>query len=70
MIYFDLKKDNIQKIENSFIKPGVDVELDNKIITLLDSQDQIEACRSYFSNIISLFPAFLHIIFIVCIDVL
>ena len=45
--------DNIQKIENSFIKPGVDVELDNKIITLLDSQDQIEACRSYFSNIIS-----------------
>ena len=45
--------DNIQKIEKSFIKDGVDVELDNKIKTLLDSQDQMEACRLYFSNIIA-----------------
>jgi DNA mismatch repair protein MutS len=45
--------DNIQKIEKSFIQDGVDIELDNKIRTLTDSQDQMEACRSYFSNIIS-----------------
>ena len=45
--------DNIQKIEKSFIQNGVDIELDNKIRTLTDSQDQMEACRSYFSNIIS-----------------
>lgn len=45
--------DNIQKIEKSFIQPGVDNELDNKIKILLQSQDQLEACRSYFSNIIS-----------------
>ena len=45
--------DNIQKIEKSFIQDGVDIELDNKIKTLTESQDQMEACRSYFSNIIS-----------------
>ena len=45
--------DNIQKIENSFIKKGVDQELDNKIKSLVDSQDQLEACRLYFSNVIS-----------------
>ena len=45
--------DNIQKIEKSFIQDGVDTELDNKIKTLTESQDQMEACRSYFSNIIS-----------------
>jgi len=45
--------DNIQKIEKSFIQDGVDIELDNKIRTLTESQDQMEACRSYFSNIIS-----------------
>jgi DNA mismatch repair protein MutS len=45
--------DNIQKIEDSFIKTGVDTCLDNKIKTLADSQDQLEACREYFSNIIS-----------------
>ena len=45
--------DNIQKIEKSFIKNGVNQELDNKIKTLLDSQDQLEACRSYFSSLIS-----------------
>ncbi len=45
--------DNIQKIEKSFIREGVDENLDNKIKTLIDSQDQMEACRAYFSSIIS-----------------
>jgi DNA mismatch repair protein MutS len=45
--------DNIQKIDNCFIQPGVDLNLDNKIKTLMESQDQLEACRSYFSSIIS-----------------
>jgi DNA mismatch repair protein MutS len=45
--------DNISKIEKSFIKNGVNEELDNKIKTLMDSQDQLEACRSYFSSLIS-----------------
>ena len=45
--------DNIQKVEQSFIKEGVNDELDNKIKTLADSQDQLEACRSYFSSIIA-----------------
>jgi DNA mismatch repair ATPase MutS len=45
--------DNITKIEKSFIKNGVDKDLDNKIKTLMDSHDQLEACRSYFSLLIS-----------------
>jgi len=45
--------DNIQKIENSFIKEGVDQDLDHKIETLLNSQDQLETCRIYFSSLIS-----------------
>ena len=45
--------DNIQKIEKSFIKNGVNIELDNKIKTLMESQDQLECCRSYFNSIIS-----------------
>jgi DNA mismatch repair protein MutS len=45
--------DNILKIEKCFIQPGVDAGLDNKIKTLMESQDQLEACRSYFSSIIS-----------------
>jgi DNA mismatch repair protein MutS len=49
--------DNIQKIEKSFIKDGVDPNLDNKIKTLMDSQDQIEACRSYFSSVISTYES-------------
>ena len=46
--------DNITKIEQSFIKNGVDDDLDNQIKTLMDSEDQLEACRSYFSSLISL----------------
>ena len=45
--------DNIQKVETSFICKGVDAELDNKIITLMDSEDKLEACRAYFSGVIS-----------------
>jgi len=45
--------DNIQKIENSFIKEGINAELDNKIQTLYNSQDELEACRSYFSSLIA-----------------
>ena len=45
--------DNINKIEKSFIKNGVDKALDSNIQTLMDSQDQLEACRFYFSSLIS-----------------
>jgi len=45
--------DNISKIETSFIKNGVDKDLDNKMKILMDSQDQLEACRCYFSSLIS-----------------
>jgi DNA mismatch repair protein MutS len=45
--------DNITKIEKSFIKNGVDEVLDSKIKTLMDSQDKLETCRSYFSSLIS-----------------
>ena len=45
--------DNISKIEKSFIQNGVDSVLDCKIKTLMDSQDQLEACRSYFNSLIS-----------------
>jgi len=45
--------DNISKIEKSFIKNGVDQTLDDKIKVLMDSEDQLEACRSYFSLLIS-----------------
>jgi len=45
--------DNIHKIEESFIKNGVDSVLDNKIMTLMESEDQLECCRSYFSSIIA-----------------
>jgi DNA mismatch repair protein MutS len=47
--------DNIQKIETSFIKPGIDSVLDDKIRILTESQDQLECCRAYFSSIVSNF---------------
>ena len=54
LIIDDCKEiDNISKIEKSFIKNGVDETLDTKIKTLMDSQDQLETCRSYFSSLIS-----------------
>ena len=45
--------DNVHKIEQSFIKNGVDAVLDNKIMTLMESEDQLECCRAYFSSIIA-----------------
>jgi len=49
--------DNINKIEKSFIKNGVDNVLDTNIQTLMDSQDQLEACRFYFSSLISTYES-------------
>ena len=43
----------IQKIEKSFIREGVNQELDTKIQILMESQDQLETCRSYFSTLIA-----------------
>ena len=45
--------DNIYKIEKSFIKNGVDAELDKQIMILMESEDQLECCRAYFSSIIA-----------------
>ena len=45
--------ENITKIEKSFIKSGIDTVLDSKIKILMDSQDQLEACRAYFSSLIA-----------------
>ena len=55
VLIMDLCKDidNIHKIEQSFIKNGVDSVLDNKIMTLMESEDQLECCRAYFSSIIA-----------------
>ena len=47
--------ENIQKIEKSFIRSGIDSSLDEKIRVLTESQDQLECCRHYFSSIISKF---------------
>ena len=47
--------ENIQKIEKSFIRSGIDSSLDEKIRVLTESQDQLECCRHYFSSVISKF---------------
>jgi DNA mismatch repair protein MutS len=47
--------DVLSKIEKSFIKENVDTELDAKISSLSESQDQLEACRAYFNTIISVY---------------
>jgi DNA mismatch repair protein MutS len=47
--------ENIQKIEKSFIRTGIDTSLDEKIRILTESQDQLECCRFYFSSVISQF---------------
>jgi DNA mismatch repair ATPase MutS len=44
--------DSLQKLDKSFIKEGVDATLDLKMRTLMDSQDQLEACRAYFNSIV------------------
>jgi DNA mismatch repair protein MutS len=45
--------DSTQKIEKSFIKNGIDSTLDEKIRVLMESQDQLECCRCYFSSVLS-----------------
>jgi len=45
--------DNIHKIEKSFIKNGVNADLDKNIMTLMESEDQLECCRAYFSSVIA-----------------
>lgn len=45
--------DNVHKIEKSFIKDGVNADLDKSIMTLMESEDQLECCRAYFSSIIA-----------------
>ncbi len=49
--------ENIQKIEQSFIKNGVDTALDEKIRVLMESQDQLECCRCYFSSVLSTYES-------------
>jgi DNA mismatch repair protein MutS len=45
--------DNINKIEQSFIKQNISEVLDKKIKLLMDSHDQLDAYRSYFNNILA-----------------
>ena len=45
--------DNVHKIEKSFIKNGVNADLDKNIMTLMESEDQLECCRAYFSSVIA-----------------
>ena len=54
VLYIDLCQDidNIQKIEDSFIKNDVDPILNNKIQLLMDSKDQLNACRNYLSSLV------------------
>jgi DNA mismatch repair protein MutS len=45
--------DSLQKIEHNFIKKSVSLELDNKIQSLNDSQDELECYRSFFHNLLT-----------------
>ena len=45
--------DTLQNFETNFIKPGINAELDNKTITLLDSNDQLECCRNHFNELLA-----------------
>ena len=45
--------DQIQNFEVNFINKGIDNELDNKNLTLIDSSDKLEAIRVYFNNILA-----------------
>lgn len=44
--------DNFQKIENNFICSGVDDDLDNKTEKVMESQDKLVCCRSYFNYLL------------------
>jgi DNA mismatch repair protein MutS len=45
--------ENIQKVEESFIKLTYNKELQEKVKTLSDSIDQVECCRTYFNTLIA-----------------
>ena len=47
--------DNIQKVETSFIKSGINELLDTKIQILNESQDQLYSISNYFNSLISSF---------------
>jgi DNA mismatch repair protein MutS len=45
--------DNIQKVEDSFIKLTYNPELKEKVIFLSETTDQLQSCKSYFNSLIS-----------------
>jgi DNA mismatch repair protein MutS len=45
--------DSCVKFDVVFIKSGVDLELDEQVKTLMESQDQLECCRFYFNSIVA-----------------
>ena len=45
--------ENIYKVEHSFVKNGVDKELDDNIHSFQKSQDQLDCCRKFFNTLIS-----------------
>lgn len=44
--------DQTQSFEVNFIRTGVDSELDNKTATLVESENKLEAIRTYFNNLV------------------
>lgn len=44
--------DNFQKIENNFIRPNVDLDLDSKTEQVMESQDKLQCCQSYFNYLL------------------
>ena len=44
--------DTLQKADIHFIKKGVNDELDAKIKTLVNSQDELECCRNFFNDLL------------------
>ena len=45
--------DNINKAENSFIKQGINADLDQKVNLLVTLQYNLETCRSYFNTLLN-----------------
>lgn len=50
----DLAKDidQLQGFEINFIQPNINIDLDNKTQTLIDSNDKLECIRSYLNSVI------------------
>jgi len=44
--------DNLQKIESNFIPIGINQQLDLEIETLIENQDKLECCRSYYNSLL------------------